>query len=116
LWVEEGLSLANLKYIIELFVHEFFGEGYQMRLSGDFFPFTEPSVQMHMHAGSSSDWLELGGAGMVDPAVLANVGYDPEKVTGFAFGLGIDRIAMLRYGIDDIRTFFANDLRFITQF
>ena len=116
LWVEEGLSLANLKYIIELFVHEFFGEGYEMRLSGDFFPFTEPSVQMHMRAGSSSDWLELGGAGMVDPAVLANVGYDPEKVTGFAFGLGIDRIAMLRYGIDDIRTFFTNDLRFITQF
>ena len=116
LWVEKGLSLANLKYIIELFVHEFFGEGYEMRLSGDFFPFTEPSVQMHMRAGRSSDWLELGGAGMVDPAVLANVGYDPEKVTGFAFGLGIDRIAMLRYGIDDIRTFFTNDLRFITQF
>jgi len=116
LWVEEGLSLANLKYIIELFVHEFFGEGYEMRLSGDFFPFTEPSVQMHMRADRSSNWLELGGAGMVDPAVLTKVGYDPEKVTGFAFGLGIDRMAMLRYGIDDIRTFFTNDLRFITQF
>lgn len=116
LWVEEGLSLANLKYVIELFVREFFGEGYEMRLSGDFFPFTEPSVQVHMRSRGSSDWLELGGAGMVDPAVLTNVGYDPEKVTGFAFGFGIERMAMLRYGIDDIRTFLTNDLRFIEQF
>ncbi len=116
LWVEEGLSLANLKYMIELFVHEFFGEGYQMRLSGDFFPFTEPSVQMHMRGDSSSDWLELGGAGMVDPAVLSEVGYDPDQVSGFAFGLGIERMAMLRYGIEDIRTFLNNDLRFIRQF
>jgi len=97
-------------------VHEFFGKGYQMRLSGDFFPFTEPSVQMHMRADRASDWLELGGAGMVHPVVLANVGYDPKKVTGFAFGMGIERMAMLRYGIADIRTFFTNDLRFITQF
>ncbi|MCK4391922.1 phenylalanine--tRNA ligase subunit alpha [Candidatus Bipolaricaulota bacterium] len=116
LWVEEGLSLANLKYVIELFVREFFGEGYKMRLSGDFFPFTEPSVQVHMRSRGSSDWLELGGAGMVDPAVLTNVGYDPEKVTGFAFGFGVERMAMLRYGIDDIRTFLTNDLRFIEQF
>ncbi len=116
LWVEEGLSLANLKYVIELFVREFFGEGYEMRLSGDFFPFTEPSVQVHMRSRGSSDWLELGGAGMIDPAVLTNVGYDPEKVTGFAFGFGIERMAMLRYGIDDIRTFLTNDLRFIEQF
>jgi phenylalanyl-tRNA synthetase alpha chain len=116
LWVEEGLSLANLKYILELFVHEFFGKGYEMRLSGDFFPFTEPSVQVHMRAPGASQWLEIMGAGMVDPAVLTNVGYDPEKVTGFAFGLGIERMAMLRYGIDDIRLFFGNDLRFITQF
>ncbi len=116
LWVEEGLSFANLKYLLEAFIHEFFGEGYEMRLSGDFFPFTEPSVQVHMRAPGAEDWLEIMGAGMVDPTVLTKVGYDPEKVTGFAFGLGIDRMAMLRYGIDDIRTFFANDLRFITQF
>ncbi|MCD6136324.1 phenylalanine--tRNA ligase subunit alpha [Candidatus Bipolaricaulota bacterium] len=116
LWVEEGLSLANLKYVLEAFIHEFFGEGYEMRLSGDFFPFTEPSVQVHMRAPGAEDWLEIMGAGMVDPAVLTNVGYDPDKVTGFAFGLGIERMAMLRYGIDDIRVFFGNDLRFITQF
>jgi len=116
LWVEEGLSLANLKYVLEAFIHEFFGEGYEMRLSGDFFPFTEPSVQVHMRAPGAEDWLEIMGAGMVDPTVLRNVGYDPDKVTGFAFGLGIERMAMLRYGIDDIRVFFGNDLRFITQF
>ena len=116
LWVEEGLSLANLKYVIELFVHEFFGEAYEMRLSGDFFPFTEPSVQVHMRAPNSSEWLEIMGAGMVDPIVLAEVGYDPEQVSGFAFGLGIERMAMLRYGIPDIRTFLTNDLRFIQQF
>jgi len=116
LWVEEGLSLANLKYVLEAFTKEFFGEGYEMRFSGDFFPFTEPSVQVHIKAPGSSDWLEIMGAGMVDPAVLTEVGYDPEKVTGFAFGLGLERMAMLRYGIDDIRTFLTNDLRFITQF
>lgn len=116
LWVEKGLSLANLKYMIELFVYEFFGEGYQMRLSGDFFPFTEPSVQVHMRVPGSSEWLEIMGAGMVDPIVLAEVGYDEEQVNGFAFGLGIERMAMLRYGIEDIRTFLGNDLRFITQF
>jgi len=116
LWIEEGLSLANLKYILEVFIHKFFGKGYEMRLSGDFFPFTEPSVQVHMRAPGSSEWLEIMGAGMVDPAVLKKVGYDPEEVSGFAFGLGIERMAMLRYGIDDIRLFFGNDLRFITQF
>ncbi|MCX6096227.1 MAG: phenylalanine--tRNA ligase subunit alpha [Candidatus Bipolaricaulota bacterium] len=116
LWVEEGLTLANLKYVIELFVREFFGEGYDMRLSGDFFPFTEPSVQVHMRPRGQTKWLELGGAGMVNPAVLTGVGYDPERVTGFAFGFGLERMAMLRHRIEDIRTFLANDLRFITQF
>ncbi len=116
LWVEEGLSLANLKYVLELFTREFFGEGYDMRFSGDFFPFTEPSVQVHIKAPGARDWLEIMGAGMVDPAVLTEVGYDPERVTGFAFGLGLERMAMLRYGIDDIRTFLTNDLRFLAQF
>lgn len=116
LWVEEGLSLANLKYVIELFVHEFFGTGYDVRLSGDFFPFTEPSVQLHMREPGAATWYEIGGAGMVDPAVLRNVGYDPEAVSGFAFGFGIERMAMLRHGIEDIRAFLGNDLRFIRQF
>ena len=116
LWIEEGLSLAHLKHVLELFTHEFFGEGYEMLFSGDFFPFTEPSVQVHIKAPGAADWMEIMGAGMVDPAVLTNVGYDAEKVTGFAFGLGIERMAMLRYGIDDIRTFLTNDLRFIRQF
>jgi phenylalanyl-tRNA synthetase alpha chain len=116
LWVEEGLSLANLKYVIELFVHEFFGLGYDVRLSGDFFPFTEPSVQLHMRDPGAETWYEIGGAGMVDPAVLRNVGYDPETVSGFAFGFGIERMAMLRHGVRDIRTFLINDLRFIRQF
>ncbi len=116
LWVEEGLSLANLKYVLEIFTHEFFGEGYEMLFSGDYFPFTEPSVQVHIKAPGAADWLEIMGAGMVDPAVLEAVGYDTETYTGFAFGLGIERMAMLKYGIDDIRVFLTNDLRFIRQF
>ncbi len=116
LWVEEGLTLANLKHVLEVFTREFFGEGYEMRFSGDFFPFTEPSVQVHIRAPEADDWLEIMGAGMVDPAVLEAVGYDPEAVSGFAFGLGIERMAMLKYGIQDIRTFLTNDLRFLKQF
>ncbi len=116
LWIEEGLTLANLKHILELFTREFFGEGYEMRFSGDFFPFTEPSVQVHIRASGAEDWLEIMGAGMVDPAVLTAVGYDPEEVSGFAFGLGIERMAMLKYAIPDIRTFLNNDLRFLKQF
>jgi phenylalanyl-tRNA synthetase alpha chain len=115
LWVEEGLSLANLKFVLELFTKEYFGPGYEMRFSGDFFPFTEPSVQVHIKAPGATRWLEIMGAGMVDPAVLSAVGYDPERITGFAFGLGIERMAMLKYGIDDIRTFLTNDLRFVRQ-
>jgi phenylalanyl-tRNA synthetase alpha chain len=116
LWVEEGLSLANLKYVLEVFTREFFGEGYTMLFSGDYFPFTEPSVQVHIKAPGAKVWLEIMGAGMVDPAVLEAVGYDTETYTGFAFGLGIERMAMLKYGIDDIRVFLTNDLRFIRQF
>ena len=116
LWIEEGLSLAHLKHVLEVFTEEFFGEGYEMLFSGDYFPFTEPSVQVHIKAPGASDWLEIMGAGMVDPAVLSAVGYDAERYTGFAFGLGIERMAMLKYGIDDIRVFLTNDLRFIRQF
>ena len=116
LWIDEGLSLAHLRYVIDRFVEAFFGPGYETRLSGDFFPFTEPSVQLHMRGPDAEHWLEIGGAGMVDPAVLTWVGYDPEKVSGFAFGFGIERMAMLKYGIHDIRTFLTNDVRFIRQF
>jgi len=116
LWIEEGLTLANLKHVLEVFTREFFGEGYEMLFSGDFFPFTEPSVQVHIKAPGAESWLEIMGAGMVDPAVLEAVGYDPEAVSGFAFGLGIERMAMLKYGIGDIRTFLTNDLRFLKQF
>lgn len=123
LWVEKGLTMAHLKWILQEFVGAFFGPGYEMRISADFFPFTEPSAQVHIrrrgdksetrHAGG---WLEIMGAGMVDPAVLAEVGYDPEEVTGFAFGLGVERMAMLRWGVEDIRLFFQNDVRFLSQF
>ncbi|MBC7098110.1 phenylalanine--tRNA ligase subunit alpha [Candidatus Bipolaricaulota bacterium] len=115
LWVERGLTMANLKWIIEEFVRKFFGPGYEMRFSADFFPFTEPSAQVHIRRPGGK-WLEIMGAGMVDPAVLSEVGYDPEEVTGFAFGLGIERMAMLRWGIEDIRLFYQNDLRFLSQF
>ena len=123
LWVEKGLTFAHLKWILREFVNAFFGPGYEMRISADFFPFTEPSAQVHIrrqgegrathHSGS---WLEIMGAGMVDPAVLSEVGYDPEEVTGFAFGLGVERMAMLRWGVEDIRLFYQNDVRFLSQF
>lgn len=116
LWVEEGLSLANLKWVISEFVQGFFGPAFEMRFAADYFPFTEPSAQVHIRRKGSNKWLEIMGAGMVHPKVLLEVGYDPEKVTGFAFGLGIERMAMLRYGIDDIRLFYQNDLRFLSQF
>ena len=107
--------MANLKWIVEEFVRRFFGPGYEMRFSADYFPFTEPSAQVHIRR-PGGEWLEIMGAGMVDPLVLAEVGYDPEKVTGFAFGLGIERMAMLRFQVEDIRLFYQNDLRFLSQF
>ncbi len=115
LWVEKGLTFAHLKWILREFVTEFFGPGYEMRFAADFFPFTEPSAQVHIRK-PPGEWLEIMGAGMVDPAVLTEVGYDPEEVTGFAFGLGVERMAMLRWGIEDIRLFFQNDIRFLSQF
>ncbi len=123
LWVDEELTMANLKWIIGEFVGAFFGPDYEMRFAADYFPFTEPSAQVHIrprgraatgrHLGG---WLEIMGAGMVDPLVLEEVGYDPERYTGFAFGLGVERMAMLRWGIDDIRLFLQNDPRFLYQF
>jgi len=115
LWVEKGLTFAHLKWILQQFVTAFFGPGYEMRISADFFPFTEPSAQVHIRKPPGA-WLEIMGAGMVDPAVLTEVGYDPEEVSGFAFGLGVERMAMLRWGIEDIRLFYGSDARFLAQF
>ncbi len=126
LLVDEGVSFANLKGTLETFVHRFFSINTATRFRPSFFPFTEPSAEVDIqcvmcHGSgcrlcSSTGWLEILGSGMVDPAVYGFVDYDPEKWTGFAFGLGIERVAMLKYGIDDIRLFYENDLRFLHQF
>ena len=126
LMIDENISFSHLKGVINIFVHQVFGEKTKTRFRPSFFPFTCPSaevdIQCVMCAGkgcrvcSQSGWLEILGAGMVDPAVFKAVNYDPEKWTGFAFGMGIERIAMLKYGINDIRLFFENDLRFLKQF
>ena len=126
LLVDEGVSFTHLKGILEIFVHEVFGRNTALRFRPSFFPFTEPSAEVDVQCVickgkgcrlcSNSGWLEILGAGMVDPEVFKSVNYDSEKWTGFAFGMGIERIAMLKYGIDDIRLFFENDLRFLKQF
>ena len=126
LMVDEGVSFSHLKGIMNIFLQEVFGKDTKIRFRPSFFPFTCPSaevdIQCVMCSGkgcrvcSQTGWLEILGAGMVDPAVFKAVGYDSEKWTGFAFGLGIERIAMLKFGINDIRLFFENDLRFLKQF
>jgi len=114
LMVDRGVTMAHLKSTLQLFAKSAFSEDVQIRFRPSFFPFTEPSVEVDM--SWQGGWIEMGGAGMVDPNVLQAVGYDPEEVTGFAFGLGIERIAARRYGITDIREFFKNDVRFLKQF
>lgn len=124
--VDVGITFADLKSTLDSFVKRFFGEKTHSRFRPHFFPFTEPSAEIDIlciNCGGkgcklckNTGWLEMGGAGMVDPKVLEGVKYDSEKYTGFAFGLGIDRITMLRYGISDIRMLFRNDLRFLRQF
>jgi phenylalanyl-tRNA synthetase alpha chain len=124
--VDEGITLADLKGTLETFAHAMFGADRQVRLRPHFFPFTEPSVEVDVScimcdgAGcrlcKKSGWLEILGSGMVDPNVFEFVGYDPEIYTGFAFGMGIERIAMLKHGVNDLRLFFENDLRFLRQF
>jgi phenylalanyl-tRNA synthetase alpha chain len=123
LWVDKGISFAHLKGTIFAFIEEFYGKGFEARFVGDYFPFTEPSLQVHVRRKGSElrthhggRWLEILGAGMVDPAVLQEVDYDPEEYTGFALGLGVERMAMLKYGVDDIRTFYQNDMRFLEAF
>lgn len=116
LWVEEGVSFADLKAVFTDFIRNFFErDDLQVRFRPSFFPFTEPSAEIDI-MGDNGKWLEVGGCGMVHPNVLKNVNIDPEKYTGFAFGIGLDRFAMLRYGVNDLRLFFDNDLNFLKQF
>jgi phenylalanyl-tRNA synthetase alpha chain len=114
LLIEPGTTMAHLKTVLRFFASSFLGGDVKVRFRPSFFPFTEPSVEVDMEWGGR--WIEMGGAGMVDPAVLEAVGYDPEAVTGFAFGLGVERIAARRYGVADIRDFYRNDVRFLQQF
>ncbi|MEW6728273.1 MAG: phenylalanine--tRNA ligase subunit alpha [Pseudomonadota bacterium] len=115
LWVDESITFAHLKGVVQEFLRRFFErDDLTVRFRPSFFPFTEPSAEMDMSWGDG--WLEIGGCGMVHPNVLAAVGIDAERYQGFAFGLGIERLTMLRYGIDDLRLFFENDLRFLEQF
>jgi phenylalanyl-tRNA synthetase alpha chain len=118
--VDEGLSLADLKGTILAFAHEMFSPGSRIRFRPSFFPYTEPSAEIAVSAGCAmckkTGWIELGGCGMVHPAVFEAVGYDSERYTGFAWGIGIERIAILRYQVEDIRLFYENDLRFLEQF
>lgn len=124
--VDEGVAFSDLKGVLVEFVHQFFGHEVPVRFRPSFFPFTEPSAEVDMgcvmcrgkgcRVCSGTGWLEILGSGMIHPEVFRHVGYDSEKYTGFAFGMGVERIAMLHYGIDDIRLLFENDVRFLKQF
>jgi phenylalanyl-tRNA synthetase alpha chain len=124
--VDEGVTMADLKYVLHEFARGLYGPDVRMRFRPSFFPFTEPSVEMDVSCFACGGqgcpickrggWIEILGAGMVDPNVFQCVGYDSERYTGFAFGMGVERIAMLKYGIDDLRLFLENDLRFLRQF
>ena len=112
--VDRGISFANLKAVLHQFVESFFERDAELRFRPSYFPFTEPSAEVDV-LWEKDKWLEILGCGMVHPNVLANAGVDPEEFTGYAFGMGAERLAMLRYGVDDLRTFFDNDLRFLRQ-
>jgi phenylalanyl-tRNA synthetase alpha chain len=126
LLVDEGVSFGDLKGVLTGFVHQMFDDQTSLRFRPSFFPFTEPSAEVDIRCVicrgegcrvcSQTGWLEILGSGMVHPAVLENVGYDTSRYTGFAFGMGVERIAMLKYSIDDIRKYFDNDIRFLNQF
>lgn len=126
LLVDENISFGDLKGVLTAFVHQMFDEKISLRFRPSFFPFTEPSAEVDIlcvmcrgkgcRVCSQTGWLEVLGSGMVHPAVFENVGYDTSRYTGFAFGMGVERITMLKYGIDDIRKFFENDYRFLKQF
>lgn len=124
--IDKNINMGNLKATLELFIKKMFGEKREIRLRSSFFPFTEPSVEVDISCANcdskgcsmckGTGWIEILGAGMVNPKVLKMNGYDPEIYSGFAFGIGIERVAMLRYGIDDIRRIYQNDLRFLNNF
>lgn len=124
--IDKGITFADLKGMLELFLREIFGQETKVRFRASFFPFTEPSAEVDISCGmcggngcrvcSHTGWLEILGCGMVHPNVLTLNGYDPKEVSGFAFGMGVERIAMLLYGIDDLRLFYENDMRFLKQF
>jgi len=117
--VDEGVSMVDMKTTIEQFIHTFFGPETKWRFRPSFFPFTEPSAEVDLllkDKSGNESWVEMGGCGMVDPNVFDAVGIDSEKYTGWAFGFGIERLAMRKYGITDIRLLFENDLRFLSQF
>ena len=121
--VDKGISFAALKGTLEIFLKDLFGSDTKIRFRASYFPFTEPSAEVDISfasrthdEGGDPDWLEILGCGMVHPQVLSLNGYDPQQVSGFAFGMGIERIAMLLYGIDDLRNFYENDVRFLEQF
>ncbi len=126
LMVDKNVKFSDLKGILSIFVHEIFGAKTPLRFRPSYFPFTEPSAEVDIgcvicngdgcRVCKETGWLEILGSGMVHPQVFRIVGYDPEEVTGFAFGMGVERIAMLKFGIDDIRQFYYNDLRFLSQF
>jgi phenylalanyl-tRNA synthetase alpha chain len=114
LLVDESASFGDLIGTLKAFVAAFFGRAFEMRFRPSYFPFTEPSAEVDIRWGER--WLEVLGCGMVHPNVLKNCGIDPERYTGFAFGMGVERLAMLRYGVTDLRAFFENDVRFLAQF
>ena len=126
LMVDTDISFSDLKGVFETFIHRMFSSETPVRFRPSFFPFTEPSAEVDIgcifcesrgcQVCKGTGWLEILGAGMVNPRVFEMVGYNPEIYTGFAFGMGVERITMLKYGIDDIRLFFENDLRFLRQF
>lgn len=113
--VDQGVSFANLKAVLSQFVGHFFEREAQLRFRPSYFPFTEPSAEVDVLWGEGK-WLEILGCGMVHPRVLESAGIDAEEFTGYAFGMGVERLAMLRYGVSDLRTFFENDLRFLSRF
>ncbi|MGO4998990.1 phenylalanine--tRNA ligase subunit alpha [Oceanisphaera sp. W20_SRM_FM3] len=115
LLVDENVSFAQLKGVLHEFLHNFFEEDLEIRFRPSHFPFTEPSAEVDV-MGKNGKWLEVLGCGMVHPNVLRSVGIDPERYSGFAFGMGVERLTMLRYGVNDLRAFFENDLRFLKQF
>jgi len=126
LMVDKNVRFSDLKGILSIFIHEMFGPDTPLRFRPSYFPFTEPSAEVDIgcvicrgqgcRVCKDTGWLEILGSGMVHPQVFRNVGYDQEEITGFAFGMGVERIAMIKFGIDDIRQFYYNDIRFLSQF